>query len=177
MRAGVTVLCMTNATPERVCTLTSQCDPHRSQISTESITLDDSQHHLTHRGCASSSASLDLASLRLLIRSLAFTMVVARLIVLLRSHGCRETELFQYDCGRSATPNSRSGLWGVAKDNPAIRRLLFPLEQFDRILVQRSRNVHGVGPLLVVIDALDENGGRTVACQIANRSCRCYLNR
>ena len=51
MHAGVIVLCMTNAAPERVCTLTSQCDPHRSQISTESVTFDDSQYHLTHRGC------------------------------------------------------------------------------------------------------------------------------
>ncbi|KAG8214191.1 hypothetical protein J3R82DRAFT_10981 [Butyriboletus roseoflavus] len=32
-------------------------------------------------------------------------------------------------------------------------------EQLDRLIVQPSQNLHGVGPLFVVIDALDESGG------------------
>ena len=173
MHAGVIVLCMTNAAPERVCTLTSQCDPHRSPISTESVTFDDSQYHLTHRGCASAWASLDLASLRLLIPSLACTMVMARLVVLLRSHGCREAELFQYDCARSATPSSKSELWKVAKDNPAIRRSLSPLDNSTAFSFNLAE-------MLTVSDHCWWSSMllmRTATCQIANRSCRRYLNR
>ena len=45
-----------------------------------------------------------------------------------------------------------------SKRQPSYSTIAIPSRQFDRILVQPSRNAHGVGPLLVVIDALDENG-------------------
>ena len=54
----------------------------------------------------------------------------------------------------------KSALWGIVKDNRALRTSQSPLEQVEELVIAPGRGLATVGPLVVVIDALDESGDR-----------------
>ena len=58
-------------------------------------------------------------------------------------------------------PQYKSALWGIVKDNRALRTSTSPLEQLERFIVEPNKELDSVGPqLVVIIDALDESGDR-----------------
>ena len=52
----------------------------------------------------------------------------------------------------------KSALWKIVKDNRALRTSPSPSEQIERLIVEPSVHLHAIGPLVIVIDALDESG-------------------
>ena len=55
-------------------------------------------------------------------------------------------------------PEFKSALWKVVKDNRALRASISPSEQVEQLIVGPSKNIHSIGPLIVVVDAVDESG-------------------
>ena len=55
-------------------------------------------------------------------------------------------------------PQYKSALWGVVKDNRALRASTSPLEQVEQFIIGPSKRLDAIGHLIVVIDALDESG-------------------
>jgi hypothetical protein len=55
-------------------------------------------------------------------------------------------------------PQYKSALWRILKDNRALRASTWPSEQVEEFIVKPSADLHFIGPLVVVIDALDESG-------------------
>ncbi|KAF8548243.1 hypothetical protein OG21DRAFT_789639 [Imleria badia] len=55
-------------------------------------------------------------------------------------------------------PQFKSALLQVVKNNRALRTSQSPVEQAERLIVEPSRHLLPIGPLVVVIDALDESG-------------------
>ena len=55
-------------------------------------------------------------------------------------------------------PQYKSALWEVVKDDRALRTSQSPTEQIERLIIEPSKDLHSVGPLVIVIDALDESG-------------------
>ena len=55
-------------------------------------------------------------------------------------------------------PHYRSAMWGVLKNNRALRMSTSPAEQVNRLIIEPSQHLHAVGPIVIVIDALDECG-------------------
>ena len=55
-------------------------------------------------------------------------------------------------------PQFRSALWEVVQFNRAVRTSTSPLEQVERLIIEPSNHLHSVGPLVIVVDALDESG-------------------
>ena len=53
-------------------------------------------------------------------------------------------------------PQYKSALWRVVKDNRALRASTSPMEQVDKLIIEPSKSLHAIGPLVIVIDALDE---------------------
>ena len=53
----------------------------------------------------------------------------------------------------------KSALWRVVKDNRALRTSVSPSEQVEQLIIGPSKEIHSVGPLVVVVDAIDESGG------------------
>ena len=58
-------------------------------------------------------------------------------------------------------PHYKSALWQVVKDNRALRTSQSPMEQLERLIIDPCKNIHAIGPLVIVIDALDESGDPT----------------
>ncbi|KAF8547698.1 hypothetical protein OG21DRAFT_1424309 [Imleria badia] len=58
-------------------------------------------------------------------------------------------------------PQYRSALRQVVKDDRSLRTSQSPLDQFERLIVDPYKDLHGIGPLVIVIDALDESGDQT----------------
>ena len=52
----------------------------------------------------------------------------------------------------------KSALWNIVKDNRALRTSPSPSEQIERLIVEPSAHLDAIGPLVIVIDALDESG-------------------
>ena len=52
----------------------------------------------------------------------------------------------------------KSALWKIIKDDRALRTSMSPVEQVKRLIIKPSEHLHVVGPLVIVIDALDESG-------------------
>ena len=52
----------------------------------------------------------------------------------------------------------KSALWKIVKDNRALRTSPSPSEQIKRLIVEPSAHLHAIGPLVIVIDALEESG-------------------
>lgn len=69
----------------------------------------------------------------------------------------------------------KAALWQAVKDDRALRTSQSPMEQVKRLIIEPSRDLHAVGPLVIVIDALDESGDqnsrqhilRAISLQIA----------
>ena len=58
-------------------------------------------------------------------------------------------------------PQYKSALWGIVKDDRALRTSTSPLEQLEQFIVEPNRDLESTGPhLVVIIDALDESGVR-----------------
>ena len=55
-------------------------------------------------------------------------------------------------------PQYKSALWGIVKDNRALRTSPSPSEQVERLIVEPSACLHAISPLVIIIDALDESG-------------------
>ncbi|KAG9309883.1 hypothetical protein JVU11DRAFT_9912 [Chiua virens] len=49
-------------------------------------------------------------------------------------------------------------LWSIVKGNQALRRSETPAEQFEQFIVGPIENLDVIGPIVIVIDALDESG-------------------
>ncbi|KAG9311660.1 hypothetical protein JVU11DRAFT_7895 [Chiua virens] len=52
----------------------------------------------------------------------------------------------------------KDALWSIVKGNQALRRSETPAEQIERFIVEPIENFDVIGPIVVVIDALDESG-------------------
>ena len=52
----------------------------------------------------------------------------------------------------------KSALWKIVKDNRALRTSTSPIEQVERLIIEPSKDLHIIGPLVIVVDALDESG-------------------
>ena len=55
-------------------------------------------------------------------------------------------------------PQFKSALWEIVKDNKALRTSASPSEQVEKLIIGPSKGFHSIGPLIIVIDALDESG-------------------
>ncbi|KAF8549958.1 hypothetical protein OG21DRAFT_1381002, partial [Imleria badia] len=53
-------------------------------------------------------------------------------------------------------PQYKSALWEVVKKGGARRTTSCPLEQLEKFILEPSKGLHPIGPLVIVIDALDE---------------------
>ena len=63
-------------------------------------------------------------------------------------------------------PQYKSALWKVVKDNRARRTSTSPLEQLEKFIIKPSQYLDTIGPLVVVIDALDESGDQATRQQL-----------
>ena len=57
-------------------------------------------------------------------------------------------------------PQYKSALWRVVKDNRALRTSQSPTEQAEKLIIGPRKDLDAIGPLVVVIDAVDESGAR-----------------
>ncbi|KAN0076754.1 hypothetical protein V8E55_010609 [Tylopilus felleus] len=55
-------------------------------------------------------------------------------------------------------PQYKSALWGVVKDNRALRTSESPMEQAEKLIIGPRKELDAIGPLVIVIDAVDESG-------------------
>jgi hypothetical protein len=55
-------------------------------------------------------------------------------------------------------PQYKSALWDIVKDDRALRTSPSSFEQMKWLIIEPSRHLHLIGPLIIVIDALDESG-------------------
>lgn len=63
-------------------------------------------------------------------------------------------------------PQYKSALWNIVKDDRALRTSISPAEQVDRLIIEPYDHLDPIGPLVVVIDALDESGVRANRAQL-----------
>jgi len=57
-------------------------------------------------------------------------------------------------------PQYKTALWGIVKANRALRTSQSPMEQIQKLIIEPAKDLHAIGPLVIVIDALDESGDR-----------------
>ena len=57
-------------------------------------------------------------------------------------------------------PQYKSALWGVVKDDRALRTSQSPMEQAEKLIIRLRKGLNPIGPLVIVIDAVDESGDR-----------------
>jgi hypothetical protein len=124
----------------RVCLLTGVAGSGKSAVAHSIARLYDEQNRLGSSYCF---ASTDVANRN--PRNLFST--VAR-------------DLSDHD------PQYKSSLWQVVKDDRALRTSQSPMEQVKRLIIEPSKNIHGIGPLVIVIDALDESGDQASRRQL-----------
>jgi len=55
-------------------------------------------------------------------------------------------------------PRIRENLWDVIKDNRSLRKSHSPREQFEHLILSPTEGLKVVGPIVIVIDAIDECG-------------------
>ena len=55
-------------------------------------------------------------------------------------------------------PQYKAALLGVVKDNRAVRTSTSPFQQLEKLIIEPSQHLHTIGPLVIVIDAVDESG-------------------
>ena len=58
-------------------------------------------------------------------------------------------------------PQYKAALCQVLKDDQALRTSQSPMEQLERLVIEPCQDLHAIGPLVIVIDALDESGDPT----------------
>ncbi|KAF8549967.1 hypothetical protein OG21DRAFT_521580 [Imleria badia] len=57
-------------------------------------------------------------------------------------------------------PQYRSALRKIVKNDRALRTSPWPMEQLERFIIEPSKELDPIGPIVIVIDALDESGDR-----------------
>ncbi|KAN0081238.1 Quinonprotein alcohol dehydrogenase-like superfamily [Tylopilus felleus] len=57
-------------------------------------------------------------------------------------------------------PQYKSALWGVVKGDRALRTSQSPMEQAEMLIIGPRKDIDAIGPLVIVIDAIDESGDR-----------------
>ncbi|KIJ58358.1 hypothetical protein HYDPIDRAFT_65611, partial [Hydnomerulius pinastri MD-312] len=55
----------------------------------------------------------------------------------------------------------KESLWEIVKDKRTLRMSTSPVEQLEEFIARPSEHLDVIGPILVVVDALDESGDRT----------------
>ncbi|KAG6374155.1 hypothetical protein JVT61DRAFT_4803 [Boletus reticuloceps] len=55
-------------------------------------------------------------------------------------------------------PQYKSVFWGIVKENRALSASTSPSRQLEKFIIEPSQHLHTIGPLVIVIDALDESG-------------------
>jgi len=55
-------------------------------------------------------------------------------------------------------PQYKTALWGIIKANRALCTSQSPMEQVQKLIIEPAKDLHAIGPLVIVIDALDESG-------------------
>jgi len=63
-------------------------------------------------------------------------------------------------------PQYRTALWRVVKDDRALRMSQSPFDQIEKFIIEPSKHLHPIGPLVIVVDALDESGDRASRRQL-----------
>ena len=63
-------------------------------------------------------------------------------------------------------PQYKSALWGAVKGDRALRTSQSPLEQVEKLIIEPSKDLYAIGPLVIVVDALDESGDRASRRQL-----------
>ena len=61
----------------------------------------------------------------------------------------------------SRDPQYKAALCQVLKDDEMLCTSQSPMEQLERLVIEPCQDLHAVGPLVIVIDALDESGDPT----------------
>ncbi|KAF8549383.1 hypothetical protein OG21DRAFT_1500452 [Imleria badia] len=73
-------------------------------------------------------------------------------------------------------PQYKFALWQIVKDDRALRTSSSPMEQVEKFIIEPSQHLHAIGPLVIVIDALDESGDesrrRQLLCAISEKISR-----
>ncbi|KAF8547602.1 hypothetical protein OG21DRAFT_1424478, partial [Imleria badia] len=52
----------------------------------------------------------------------------------------------------------QAALWGVVKRDRALRTPQLPFKQVEKLIIEPRKNLDTIGPLVIVIDTLDESG-------------------
>ncbi|KAG9308623.1 hypothetical protein JVU11DRAFT_11731 [Chiua virens] len=60
----------------------------------------------------------------------------------------------------------KSALWKVVGESRSLRTSEVPTEQLERLIIEPSKHIQAIGPLVVVIDALDECGDQASRQQL-----------
>ncbi|KAF8132077.1 hypothetical protein EV363DRAFT_1583662 [Boletus edulis] len=63
-------------------------------------------------------------------------------------------------------PQFKAALWEVVKGDRALRMSPSPFEQVEKLIIEPSQNLDAIGPLVIVIDALDESGNQASRRQL-----------
>lgn len=58
-------------------------------------------------------------------------------------------------------PQYKAELGRIVKNNRSLRTSVSLSEQFKRLIVEPSKHLHTIGPLIIVVDALDESGDQS----------------
>ncbi|KAG8215380.1 WD40-repeat-containing domain protein [Butyriboletus roseoflavus] len=58
-------------------------------------------------------------------------------------------------------PQYKAELCRVVKNNRSLRTSESPSEQVRRLIIDPTKHLHTIGPLIIVVDALDESGGQS----------------
>ena len=63
-------------------------------------------------------------------------------------------------------PQFKAALWEIVKEDRALRTSQSPFEQVERLIIGPGKDLDAIGPLVIVIDALDESGDRASRRQL-----------
>jgi hypothetical protein len=74
-------------------------------------------------------------------------------------------------------PQFKSALWRVVKDNEALRTSVSFSEQVDQLIIAPGKNIHSIGPLIIVVDAVDESGDKRDRRQLLDVLSRQFTKR
>ena len=70
-----------------------------------------------------------------------------------------------------------SALCRIVKDNPGLRTSQAPFDQVKHLIIESSAGLHAIGPLVIVVDALDESGNADDRRQLLYAFSRCIIER
>ena len=71
----------------------------------------------------------------------------------------------------------KSALCEIVKDNQGLRTSQAPFDQVEHLIIKSSAHLHTIGPLVIVVDALDEGGNAGDRRQLLYALSRCIVAR